>query len=111
MIEGVTTKAKIVRVLDGDTVEVEISKRITVRLLDCWAPELNTEEGKASKAYLESIISRGQEVILQIPSSKTGNLSSLFTFGRVIGQLFNSLDENISEKMINEGHAKKKKGN
>ena len=36
---GWTTRGVISRVIDGDTVEVEITRKIVVRLRDCWAPE------------------------------------------------------------------------
>ena len=37
--EGFTTKAKVTRVIDGDTVDVEITRKVRLRLKDCWAPE------------------------------------------------------------------------
>lgn len=34
-----TTRAKVLRVIDGDTVEVEIRRTVRVRMLGCWSPE------------------------------------------------------------------------
>jgi len=41
---GWTTRASIERVIDGDTLDVTICRRVRVRLLDCWAPELRTRD-------------------------------------------------------------------
>ena len=42
--EGFTTKAKVVNVVDGDTVDVVIERRGRVRLQDCWCPENRTRD-------------------------------------------------------------------
>ena len=72
---GWTVPVRVVQVYDGDTVVVEITKRVRVRLLDCWAPEVRTKDkaekqkGYASKDHLKKIIPEGSDAILHIPGS------------------------------------------
>jgi micrococcal nuclease len=53
-------RARIVRVVDGDTVHAEVDLgcdvhvALTLRLAEINAPELATADGKASKAWLEN---------------------------------------------------------
>ena len=71
-------QAKVVRVLDGDTVEVDIHKdvgfglhldiRKTVRLLGINAPESvgpTAKDGIASKALLSAILAPGTEILMR----------------------------------------------
>lgn len=112
--EGFTTKATVVRVIDGDTVDVSITRRLRVRLQDCWAPETRTrdivekQKGIAARSFLITRID-GKEVTLFIPSDNEGELKDVFTFGRVVGRIFME-GEDMSSLMIEAGHASKNKG-
>ena len=111
--EGFTTKANVSRVIDGDTVDVTITRKIRVRLKDCWAPETRTRDleekqrGMASKKYLEKLL-RNKDVVLHIPADKEGDIKDIFSFGRVLGNIF--IDEqDVSSAMVSVGHATRKK--
>jgi len=111
--EGFTTKAEVVHVVDGDTVDVVLTRKIRVRLQDCWAPETRTKDivekqkGLASLSYLATRLA-GREVTLFIPSDEEGEIKDIFTFGRVVGRIF--LNENdVSTMMSDAGHATKEK--
>jgi len=62
--------ATVVKVLDGDTVDLDldcgfhITTRQRFRLAGINAPEKDTEDGKAAKAYLESLIPVGSYVAI-----------------------------------------------
>lgn len=111
--EGFTTKAKVVNVVDGDTIDVVIERRVRVRLQDCWSPETRTKDivekqkGIAARSFL---ITRAmdKDVTLHIPADNEGELKDIFTFGRVIGRIFID-DYDVSEMMIEAGHASKEK--
>jgi len=105
---GWTTEAKIVDIHDGDTVIVEITKKIHVRLLDCWAAELNTEEGVKAKEALVKIIGNRNDCVLYIPADKKQDLSHIMTFGRILGYVFVN-KKNVSEEMVRGGYATKVK--
>ena len=60
--KGITTDVKLIKVVDGDTVDVEITRKVRVRLLDCYAPETRTRDaaekvkGFESKKYLHNML-------------------------------------------------------
>ena len=107
---GYTTRATVVNVLDGDTVDLRIEKTVRCRLLDCWAPEIKGKEkpqGVRSKAYLNSLIG-GKEVVLHVPGDDEGKIANDFTFGRALGRIY--LDgRDVSEQMVKSGYAMKEK--
>jgi endonuclease YncB( thermonuclease family) len=122
--KGITTDCKVVRVIDGDTVDVEITRTIRVRLLDCWAPETRTKDpeekakGYESKKYLHNLLKqvfyndlaarKQKKITLFIPADEQGELKDNFTFSRVLGRLFVD-GEDVSERMVESGKATKDK--
>ena len=110
-------KAKLVRVVDGDTIDAMIDlgfdtwvkKRVRYMGLDTWESRTrNLEEKKKGLAAKE----RNKELIEKI-SSKPGYFRikshGLGKYGRVLGELFiQDIDGNvinINKKLISEGHA------
>mgnify|MGYP001062182478 CR=1 FL=1 len=108
---GWTTPVKIVQVYDGDTVVVEITKRVRVRLLDCWAPEIRTKNadekilGYASREHLSDILPEGSEAILHIPGHVY--IGRAITFGRFLGHVWagEEATANVSQQQVQAGHA------
>ena len=108
---GWITRATVDSVYDGDTLTVEVTRRMRVRLLDCWCPEIRTRDkaekqrGFAAKAHLAELLPEGSEVVLQIPSGT--DLGKSFTFGRVLGNVWAKEDaeSSVSEQMVESGHA------
>lgn len=90
---GLTTRGVITRVIDGDTVDVQISRVLRVRLLDCWAPETRSTDpmekalGRAAREHLTEL-AEGRFCLLHIPADERGRVSDVFTFGRVLGRLW-----------------------
>jgi endonuclease YncB( thermonuclease family) len=115
-----TTPAKVLRVIDGDTLEVEVRRVIRVRLLDCWAPESKIDPrisegrqaaekkaGQASKANLQQLVD-GKNVIVQIPSD--AEVAKSITMGRWLGRVWIEGDgESLNEKQVRGGFATKAK--
>ena len=120
--KGITTDVKVVRVIDGDTVDVSITRTIRVRLLDCYAPETRTKDSKEkvrgyeSKKYLYDMLTqvfyndraarKQKQVTLFMPADDKGELKDNFTFSRVLGRLFVN-GEDVSELMVEAGKATK----
>ena len=118
---GWTTPVKVVRVLDGDTVEVSVTKTFMVRLQDD-DDEFNTPEirrpasdeerkrGRECKRFLYNLLfdlTSGldmfddypkDDVVLHIDTKESGKMAGLFTFTRIKGHLFvGGID--VTEKM------------
>lgn len=115
-----TTRATVTKVVDGDTLDVEIKRTIRIRLIDCWAPESKIDArvpeseraaakqaGIASKAHL-TLLAQGQPVIVQIPTDPDGTVSKSITLNRVLGNVWLLNDqESLSEKQVASGFATK----
>jgi endonuclease YncB( thermonuclease family) len=113
---GWTTQARCLRVIDGDTIEVEVRRVIRVRMLDCWAPEsridarlpeaAQTAEKAAGIASRENLqrMCEGKDVVVQIPAGE--DVAKAITMGRWLGRVWLEGDgESLSEKQVREGFA------
>lgn len=70
-LQPFTYNATVLRVIDGDTIEVDVDHGFflhqtptPVRLLGCNAWEASTEAGAAAKAHLASLLPAGTPVVL-----------------------------------------------
>lgn len=89
--------AKVVRVIDGDTVKIQYGGKIeTIRLIGVDTPELKQEYGKQAKEYLEEKI-LNKNVTLEIDKK------NLDFYSRKLRYIFVS-NENINELIIKEGY-------
>lgn len=110
-----TEEAKVISVIDGDTVKVSVTKEYKIRLIDCWAPEItgkNKEAGLKSKQYLESLIKAGDVVIIEIPT--TNRFEDSISLDRMLGYVWKDTNndgshENISDLIVRSGYATKTK--
>lgn len=115
---GLTVPVRIVRVRDGDTVEVSLrgSDRIyALRLIDCWAPESRGPErtrGLASKANAERLIAaaRPDLIAVYIPAPKDStNLLAALTFDRIPAWLYLDAKRTLNAEQVKGGFATKEK--
>ncbi|MEM6363319.1 MAG: thermonuclease family protein [Planctomycetota bacterium] len=106
---GVTARGLVVRVIDGDTLEVMVHWPLRIRMKDCWAPETRGEErpeGLKSKAKLEELLPPGEPIVFNIDSEDAHSLGDLLTFGRVVGLVWRPDDSmSVSEIMVGSGFA------
>ena len=107
-------KVKILEVIDGDTVDVDIDLGFgiiltdeRIRIMNIDAPELRTSDpvekifGKAAKSRLEELL--GKEAILITYDDKHGE-DMKGKFGRILGDF--KVDEGtVTEILVEEGHA------
>ena len=109
-----TYRAKVVRVIDGDTVDVDIDlgfgiwqKNERVRIMGIDTPESRTRNkiekkfGLAAKAKLKSIL--GKITVLKTTINKKG-VDMKGKFGRVLGD-FIIEGKQVTEIMCKSGHA------
>ena len=106
---GITARAEIERVIDGDTVDVVLRIPVRVRLLNCWAPEttgFDAVAGAKAKEQLCKLLPLGSHVLVHVPTAQVDALSGVFTFGRVLGDIYHpNDDESISQQMVRTGLA------
>ena len=120
---GLTTKVVVTNVVDGDTIDVQIIKTVRVRLKDCWCPETRTrdleekEKGLAAKAHIKTLLgeqelyfgeSKYKQAILHIPADEDDDIKDILTLNRILGYIFVD-GQDISSKMVADGHATKTK--
>jgi micrococcal nuclease len=97
-----TYKAKVVRVVDGDTVylEVDLGFHIKVtesfRLLEINAPELRTADGPPAREHLSALLDSKE---LTISTQKADS------FGRWLCEIVLPDGTNVNQKMISDGFA------
>ena len=108
-------KVNILKVVDGDTVDVDIDlgfgvwlRNERVRLAGIDTPESRTSDavekvfGQAAKDRVNSLL--GAEAVLISQISKSGdNIKG--KFGRIIGNFKTINGENVADVLMNEGHA------
>lgn len=88
---------KVVKVIDGDTIDVltPLKEKIRIRLLDIDAPETGQAYGNASRKYLATLIA-GKKVFIK------ENKKDIYQ--RTLGTVFYN-HININEKMVSGGYA------
>ena len=108
-------RCKVVRIVDGDTVDVDIDlgfgvwmKKQRIRMYGIDTPESRTRDleekkyGLAAKAFLTGMLDDEAGIILKTYKDKEGK------FGRILGELWrttNYADQSINEYMIEKHHA------
>lgn len=106
---------KVTRVVDGDTVDVDIDlgfgvwmKKQRIRMYGIDTPESRTRDleekkyGLAAKKFLTGMLDDEAGIILKTHKDKEGK------FGRILGELWrttNYADQSINEYMIEKHHA------
>lgn len=109
-VNGFALPCVVDRVYDGDTLTVTVKLTTSVRLLDCWAPEVTGDEkprGLVSAAKLREM-AEGKTGIVWVPVGDT--LQQSLTFGRVLGHVWiDGHDRPLSQQMVEAGLATKAK--
>ena len=118
-------KAELVRVVDGDTVDLDIdlgfdtSRKERFRLYGIDAPEMNTPEGKEAKAWLIGVL--GPYGAIYVQTIQLSTKAKRDKYGRFLAVLYDDLGdiraklppktlalESINSQMIEAGHAKER---
>jgi micrococcal nuclease len=118
-------KAELIRVVDGDTVELMIDQgfsnftKQTMRLYGIDAPEMNTLAGKAAKAWLWEALQPLEAIYIETIQLSTK--AKRDKYGRFLAVLYDEFGdvhtklpekslalESINSQMIEVGHAKER---
>lgn len=108
---GITVDAVVERVKDGDTIEVSVTRRFSVRLmlqnnenLMFNTASIKTEDGKKAREALEKMIPSGKEIRLFVPTHHNVSLMDFSTFNRILAEIWVD-GECVPCTMINGGYA------
>ena len=105
---------RVSKIVDGDTIEVEVVRKVRVRITDCWAAEsrqtdrrIEKREGLKAKAVAASMFPAGMPVVLQLQSDGDLDIGDDITFGRVLGDVWSTSGSGLSfgDLMKTSGHA------
>lgn len=106
---GITARAEVERVIDGDTIIVHLMLPVRVRLLKCYAPEIHGVDriaGERSKEAMERMLPVGAKCIVHVPTQDADALGDVLTFGRVLGDVYRvGDDESVSQLLVGMGLA------
>ena len=92
-----TLTAKVVRVLDGDTIEVLVDKQpIRIRLADIDCPEKNQPFGNAAKKYVLDVAAH---------ETVTVEARNKDRYGRTIGEVILLNGDSLNRLLIRDGYA------
>jgi endonuclease YncB( thermonuclease family) len=107
---GITARAVVVRELDGDTIDVELRLPVRARILDLWCAETRTSDrhekamGLVAGQHLCAMLPVGEQVRIRIPTTDATGLQSVFSFGRVLADVWRESDgSSVAETMIKDG--------
>lgn len=102
--------AEILRVVDGDTIDVMIDKgfgdyskeRLRLARIDAWEPKGDErEKGKAATAFVKELLPVGDTVIIKTEKNELFSDS----FGRYLMEVYLMSGENLGDMLLKEGHA------
>ena len=113
MIPEYTYKAKVVKIVDADTIDLDISlgfglwmEKQRLRLSGIDAPEVRgaeREEGLRSTEFVKQALAVGCEVVIKTEKDKKGS------FGRWLATVYYTLDGkdwiNLNEELVKQGLA------
>jgi endonuclease YncB( thermonuclease family) len=107
---GITTdNCRIVKIVDGDTLDVLVTYKVRVRLAGCWSPEKNTAAGEKAWEELEAYCG-GKECTLFIPTSNARSAADVLTLNRVVGRVWpKGAEKCLSEWQVSKGNATREK--
>lgn len=86
--DGLSTQVKVSRIIDGDTIEVELVRKFNIRMMNYSSPEMNTTEGKLAKEELANKLKVGDNIHIFIPAFKADRLIDNTTFNRVLAYVY-----------------------
>lgn len=113
---SINLPCKVIEVVDGDTVTVQLTLKVRVRLIDCWAPESRTTDLAEKKIGIESKnnlkeIALNRNGILVIPiDDDVHRVDHLQSLSRWLGRIYiEDSPDDLSAIQVRDGYATKTK--
>lgn len=91
---GYTADCTVIRVIDGDTLEVSVSHKLHIRLLQCWAPESRTKDkaekarGLAAKEHLQELVAASPDGVATVFIPMGAEIGKSITLSRHLGYVW-----------------------
>lgn len=85
---GWSTRAKVYKVKDADSIEVEVTRRFTVRIENLRIAEADTPRGIEATRIARILMPKGREVTVFIPSNNPERLMDINSFERLVGEIW-----------------------
>ena len=112
---GFCGQVKIKKVVDGDTLTVELTRRFNVRLIHenhdgkyFNSPEKNTIEGQKAKAFVETLVNDfPDEISLFIPAGEDQKLMDINSFNRILSEIWIN-DTRLTDILLEKGYGELK---
>lgn len=105
--ENYVRNATVVKVIDGDTVDLDVDLGFSIRQTDRFrltgidAPEKNTEAGMVTKQWLENTLPPGKEVVIATSKDKKEK------YGRYLAVIYTKeFETSVNGVLIQNGLAK-----
>lgn len=109
--DGFCTGVRVVRLIDADTMEVEVKRHITVRLIhpnqygkiifDC--PEKNTELGQEAIKFVQELLDNFLGTVrMFVPANDPIDMLDSITFNRTAAEIWLN-DRNLAEILVENG--------
>jgi endonuclease YncB( thermonuclease family) len=76
------------RTIDGDTIEFEIKRRVSIRLRDIDVAELKTEIGDNAKKFVENLFEVSNDIMVFIPTNCPEKLMDFNSFERIVADVY-----------------------
>ena len=104
--KGVATEAQVVRVIDADTLEVEVKRTVKVRLLGCNVPDKDKDvSARAYRHVMQLLEAVDGKVTLFVPAGRSSlQLGDIHSFERILGEIWVD-GQNLSKILIDCGLA------
>lgn len=106
---SITMEGAVVKVIDGDTLDIEVKRTVRIRLLDLWAAETRTTDehekrlGTLAKNQLSRTLWEGSDVEFTIPIDALGKFGDSMSFGRILASVRTKSGVDVAELMRNMG--------
>ncbi len=85
---GLSVHAKVERVVDGDTMEVSVTRKFKVRVLGTDTYEKSTDIGKNATIFAKAFL-ENREILLFIPApANEATLTGLASFERILADIW-----------------------
>ena len=99
------------RTIDGDTIEVEVRRRLNIRLRNIDVEELSTEKGVEAKKYVEELFNLigDNHILIFIPTNCPEKLMDFNSFERIIADIYVN-KKNLADVLRSKGYEKSKSG-